>query len=80
MERIMSDFKSKLPDLKEIGDITTKLFKDIKTSIEEIVSTYKKNHPDVPAENQPRTKPVKAKAASEEKPAKKTKSEAEEES
>ncbi len=40
----MSDFKSKLPDLKELGEITGKLFKDIKTSVTEIIDTYKQKH------------------------------------
>lgn len=44
MERIMSDFKSKLPDLKELGDITGKLFKDIKSSVSEIINDYKAKH------------------------------------
>ena len=38
----MSDFKSKLPDLKEFNEITGKLFKDIKTSVTEIIDNYKK--------------------------------------
>ena len=38
----MSDFKSKMPDLKELGDIAGKLFKDVKTSVSEIVCNYKK--------------------------------------
>ncbi|KTD65497.1 hypothetical protein [Legionella spiritensis] len=37
----MSDFKSKLPDLKEISSIATKLFKDVKTSVGEIIDDYK---------------------------------------
>ncbi len=41
----MGDLKSKLPDLKELGEFSNKLFKDIKTSVCEIISTYKKNHP-----------------------------------
>lgn len=41
----MSDFKSKLPDLKELGDMTSKLFGDIKTSISEIMDNYKNKHP-----------------------------------
>jgi hypothetical protein len=40
----MSDFKSKLPDLKELGEMTSKLFTDIKHSVCEIISTYKENH------------------------------------
>lgn len=40
----MADFKSKLPDFKEITSMAGKLFKDVKTSICEIVADYKKNH------------------------------------
>lgn len=40
----MSDFKSKLPDLKEVAEIGGKLFNDLKTSISEIIDTYKKKH------------------------------------
>ena len=45
MELKMSDLKSKLPDLKELGEIGSKLYKDIKTSVCEIISGYKKKHP-----------------------------------
>lgn len=38
----MSDFKSKLPDLKELGSMTSKLFKDVKQSVDEIINDYKK--------------------------------------
>ena len=38
----MSDLKSKLPDIKEVTEITGKLFKDIKTSVSEIIDSYKK--------------------------------------
>ena len=41
----MNDLKSKLPDLKELGEMTSKLFKDIKNSVCEIVDTYKQKHP-----------------------------------
>jgi len=37
----MSDFKSKLPDFKELSSMTGKLFKGIKQSIDEIVHDYK---------------------------------------
>lgn len=37
----MNDFKSKLPDLKEIGSMTGKLFNDIKSSVCEIIQDYK---------------------------------------
>ena len=43
----MSDFKSKLPDLKELGSITGKLFNDIKNSVGEIIHDYKQKHADV---------------------------------
>ena len=63
----MSDFKSKLPDLKEVAEITGKLFKDIRTSFSEIISTYKQKHPDVPeTEKKKEAAPV-VKATSKEK-------------
>ena len=37
----MSDFKSKLPDFKELTSMTGKLYKGLKTSVEEIVHDYK---------------------------------------
>lgn len=37
----MSDFKSKLPDLQELGSMTGKLFKGIKASVDEIIHDYK---------------------------------------
>lgn len=37
----MSDFKSKLPDLKELGSMANKLFNGIKNSVDEIVKDYK---------------------------------------
>lgn len=37
----MSDFKSKLPDLDELTSMTTKLFKGIKKSVDEIIQDYK---------------------------------------
>jgi hypothetical protein len=37
----MSDFKSKLPDLKELGSMTAKLFNGIKSSVSEIIKDYK---------------------------------------
>ncbi|PJE14861.1 hypothetical protein [Legionella sp.] len=38
----MSDFKSKLPDFKEVTSMATKLFKDVKISVCEIIEDYKK--------------------------------------
>lgn len=44
----MSDLKSKLPDLNELGSMAGKLYNDLKTSVVEIIDDYKKKHPDVP--------------------------------
>ena len=41
----MSDLKSKLPDLNELGSMAGKLFKDIKTSVTGIIDEYKLKHP-----------------------------------
>lgn len=38
----MSDFKSKLPDFKEVTSMAGKIFKDVKTSICEVIDDYKK--------------------------------------
>ena len=38
----MSDFKSKLPDFRELTSMAGKLFKDVKTSVSEIIGDYKK--------------------------------------
>lgn len=40
----MSDFKSKLPDLKEITAIASKFFRDMKSSVSEIIDEYKAKH------------------------------------
>lgn len=37
----MSDFKSKLPNFNEISSIASKLFKDVKTSVTEIIDDFK---------------------------------------
>lgn len=37
----MSDFSSKLPDLKELTSMTTKLFNGLKKTVNEIVHDYK---------------------------------------
>jgi hypothetical protein len=42
----MSDFKSKLPDFKELTSMGTKLCKDIKSSIEDIMRDYKQKRAD----------------------------------
>lgn len=71
----MSDFKSKLPDLKELGSITGKLFKDIKTSVTEIVKDYKEKREQSAEETTPapakKTAAKKADASAEETPVKK---------
>ena len=41
----MSDLKSKLPDLNELGSMAGKLYNDLKTSVCEIIDDYKKKHP-----------------------------------
>ena len=41
----MSDLKSKLPDMNELGTMAGKLFKDIKTSVCGIIDDYKQKHP-----------------------------------
>ena len=67
-ERIMSDLKSMMPDFKELGEMTGKLFKDIKNSVCEIVEGYKQKHPDAVKKEKA---PASPKAKSEEKPAEK---------
>ena len=37
----MSDLKSKLPDMKELGSISGKLFGDLKKSVTEIIKDFK---------------------------------------
>ncbi|KTD82839.1 hypothetical protein [Legionella waltersii] len=56
----MSDFKSKLPDLKELGSMTAKLFNGIKTSVNEIIKDYKDKRAQ---ENPPATVSTEAKTA-----------------
>ena len=41
MELMMNDFKSKLPDLKELGSMTSKLFSGLKSTVNEIIHDYK---------------------------------------
>ena len=61
----MSDFKSKLPDFKELSSMTSKLFKGIKTSVEEIIKDYKEKRAEAEAKekaeaemNKAETKPT----------------------
>lgn len=54
----MSDLKSKLPSFKDVCQIAEKLYKDIRSSVNEIIIDYKKkqhhskpeepNHPNKP--------------------------------
>ena len=46
MELKMSDFKSKLPDLKELTGMIGKLCTDVKNSVVEIAGAYKEKHKD----------------------------------
>ncbi|STY29716.1 Uncharacterised protein [Legionella wadsworthii] len=56
----MSDFKSKLPDLKELASMTNKLFTDIKKSVGEIVHNYKENRAQETEAEQKSTTPPQA--------------------
>lgn len=49
----MSDFKSKLPDLQELGSMTKKLFNGIKNSVGEIIHDYKEKRAQPETEEQP---------------------------
>lgn len=59
----MSDLKSKLPDLNELGSMAGKLFNDIKTSVSGIIDEYKQKHPAEPAEPAEVVKPAAKKPA-----------------
>ncbi len=54
----MSDLKSKLPDLKEISSMANKLFKSLKSTVEEIVHDYKEKRAE-PAHEAPAKKETK---------------------
>lgn len=70
----MSDFKSKLPDLKELGAMTVKFCKDVKKSVDEIIADYKEKHPQAKAEAPKKETAVKkAKESAETKETKETK-------
>lgn len=58
----MSDFKSKLPDLKEVTGMLGKLFGDVKKSVVEIADEYKKKHADT-TEEAPKATPKPRKKA-----------------
>ena len=55
----MSDMKSKLPDLGELGSMAGKLFKDVKSSVCEIIDAYKDKRKETAA---PKAKAPKAAA------------------
>jgi hypothetical protein len=69
----MSDPKSKLPDFQEVSTMVSKFFKDVKTSLGEIIVEYRKKRKDQPASkstaHKPAAKPhtTSTKAATEEK-------------
>ena len=73
----MSDLKSKLPDMNEIGSMAGKLFKDVKSSVMEIIDDYKKKHEEI-AEPAAKAEAVKKPAAKESIEEKAAKSEAKE--
>jgi len=60
----MSDMKSKLPDLAELGNMAGKLFKDVKSSVCEIADAYKakRNKNAAPKARAPKAAAAKAEA------------------
>ncbi len=62
----MSDFKSKLPDFKEVTSMAGKIFKDVKTSICEVIDDYKKKRATEPTPSE--VKPSSVKTATHTKP------------
>lgn len=67
----MKDFKEKLPDFKEVTSIASKLFKDVKNSICEIINDYKKKRSTTEVKSAPKAKKAEPKVA-EKKPSKST--------
>ena len=68
----MADMKSMLPDFDDVTSIASKLFKDIKKSVGEIVDDYKEKHCAKDATGSTKTKTSASKpAAKTEKKAKK---------
>ena len=59
--------KSSLPDLEEISGVASKLFKDLKKSVTEIVSDYKSKREEQPKDKAPKKKPTKETAEKESK-------------
>lgn len=55
----MSDKKSSLPDINELSSMASKLFKDVKASVSEIICTYKNKREHVPSD-EPKTAAPKA--------------------
>ena len=60
-EMTMSDLKSKLPDLKELGEMSSKLFKAISAGVNEIMHDYKekRSQPDSKTEAKKTASPPK---------------------
>ena len=54
----MSDKKSSLPDINELSSMASKLFKDVKASVSEIICTYKNKRDHVPSD-EPKAEPKK---------------------
>jgi hypothetical protein len=80
MERAMSDFKSKLPNLKELASMSTKFYKDMKKSVCEIVQHYKENRVEEAAAETNKEAVKKAKAKDTEKSSSTTESSADKKS
>lgn len=55
----MNDFKSKLPDFKELTEMTAKLFNGIRNSVDEIIQDYKQKRADIETA-QSETRPTEA--------------------
>ncbi|MBI2786654.1 MAG: hypothetical protein HYX60_10315 [Legionella longbeachae] len=60
----MSDTKSKLPDLKELSSMANKLFSDLKTSVGQIITTYKEKREEEKQDNEQSVKAAKTKSKS----------------
>jgi hypothetical protein len=70
----MANQKSKIPDMGEIASMAGKLFKDVKSSISEIIDDYKSKHPGDGCSAKPAKKAAPKSAASKPAKAKDTKS------
>ncbi|MDX2345470.1 MAG: hypothetical protein QNK11_01150 [Legionella sp.] len=57
----MGDFKSKLPDMKELTGMIGKLFTDVKKSVVEIVGEYKEKHKEADADAAKTAEPAQTK-------------------